>query len=137
MFAKLGIAEYAENFTKEGIDLEALAMCTEDDLKDGGLPVEPRKKLLDFLADRNTPGQSAEISGLEKFQQQSVESEVKYMFGPAGTGQPSVTYPVNPAPKTCFSSTLAYFPAVIIWSPGSDNKRLFFSIQNRNGFRQF
>jgi hypothetical protein len=26
---------------------------------------------------------------------QSVESDVKYIFGPAGTGQPSVTYPVS------------------------------------------
>ena len=94
MFAQLEISEFAENFTKEGIDMEALVLCNEDDLKDGGLPLGPRKKLMKYLEDRTRARNGDTISGLEKFQQQSIESEVKYIFGPAGTGQPSVTYPV-------------------------------------------
>ena len=74
--------------------MEALALCNEDDLKDGGLPLGPRKKLMKYLEDRTRARNGDTISGLEKFQQQSIESEVKYIFGPAGTGQPSVTYPV-------------------------------------------
>ena len=75
--------------------MEALAMCNEDDLKEGGLPLGPRKKLLKFLEDRKRSEEESGLTGLEKYQQQSVESEVKYIFGPAGTGQPSVNYPVG------------------------------------------
>ena len=52
MFALLEISEFAENFTKEGIDMEALTMCNEEDLKEGGLPLGPRKKLMKYLEDR-------------------------------------------------------------------------------------
>ncbi len=94
VFALLEISEYAENFTKEGIDMEALAMCNEEDLKEGGLPLGPRKKLLKYLEDRKAAQENKSLTGLEKFQKQSVESDVKFIFGPAGTGQPSVQYPV-------------------------------------------
>ena len=89
------ISEYAENFTKEGIDMEALAMCNEEDLIEGGLPLGPRKKLLKYLEDRKSAQENKSLTGLEKFQKQSVESDVKFIFGPAGTGQPSVQYPVR------------------------------------------
>ena len=75
--------------------MDALAMCNEDDLKEGGLPLGPRKKLLKYLEDRKLAQENPSTSGLEKFEKQSVENEVKYIFGPAGTGQPSVNYPVN------------------------------------------
>jgi hypothetical protein len=75
--------------------MDALAMCNEDDLKEGGLPLGPRKKLLKYLEDRKLAQENPVTSGLEKFEKQSVENEVKYIFGPAGTGQPSVNYPVN------------------------------------------
>jgi hypothetical protein len=75
--------------------MDALAMCNEDDLKEGGLPLGPRKKLLKYLEDRKLAQENPVTSGLEKFEKQSVENEVRYIFGPAGTGQPSVNYPVN------------------------------------------
>jgi len=49
VFEKLEIGEFAEIFTKVGIDMEALIMCNEEDLKEGGLPLGPRKKLLKYL----------------------------------------------------------------------------------------
>ena len=52
VFALLEISEFSENFTKEGIDMDALIMCNEDDLKEGGLPLGPRKKLMKYLEDR-------------------------------------------------------------------------------------
>ena len=39
VFAKLDITEYAETFIKEGIDMDALLLCNDDDLKEGGLPL--------------------------------------------------------------------------------------------------
>ena len=39
LFAQLDISDYAETFTKEGIDMDALLLCNDDDLKEGGLPL--------------------------------------------------------------------------------------------------
>ena len=39
LFAQLDISDYAETFIKEGIDMEALLLCNDDDLKEGGLPL--------------------------------------------------------------------------------------------------
>ncbi len=95
--------------------MEALAMCNEEDLKEGGLPLGPRKKLLkylnglkaakvQFLIENLFLGRRTHfrlfqepncLNGLELYQQQSIESEVKYIFGPAGSGQLSVHYPVR------------------------------------------
>ena len=33
VFAKLDLSEYKDNFIKEGIDMDSLVLCTEDDLK--------------------------------------------------------------------------------------------------------
>ena len=46
----LGLGEYAEVFEVEQIDLEALPDITEADLKDMGLPIGPRRKLLRAVA---------------------------------------------------------------------------------------
>ena len=79
MFAELDLAEYSEIFTKEGIDMEALCLCTEDDLKEGGLPLGPRKKLLKYLEDRNRAREGDGVSGFEKFTQ---VSDVIQLFCP-------------------------------------------------------
>ena len=39
LFAQLDISDYAETFIKEGIDMDALLLCNDDDLKEGGLPL--------------------------------------------------------------------------------------------------
>ncbi|CAL1299278.1 unnamed protein product [Larinioides sclopetarius] len=55
-----GLVEYTAAFTKEKIDLEALMLLTEEDLKDLGLPLGPRRKLAKAIEDRKmamvTPG---------------------------------------------------------------------------------
>jgi hypothetical protein len=78
VFAQLDIGDYAENFLKEGIDMDALSMCNEDDLKEGGLPLGPRKKLLKYLEDRKRALEGDGRDGLEKFQQQvKIESDAQ------------------------------------------------------------
>ena len=47
---ELGLAEYSDAFEGEKIDLEALPHITGDDLKDMGLPIGPRRKLLAAIA---------------------------------------------------------------------------------------
>lgn len=46
----LGLAEYVEVFRKEEVDLHGLGLLSEHDLKDMGLPLGPRKKLLNAIA---------------------------------------------------------------------------------------
>ena len=114
VFAQLEISEYAENFTKEGIDFESLLLCNEDDLKEGGLPLGPRKKLLHFIEVRKAIMEK-KLSGLEEYQETSITSNVKYRIGPAGTGQPSVFYPkldFEPASFYALGSPIALFNGV-------------------------
>jgi hypothetical protein len=47
-----GLSEYVSCFASEQIDLQALMLLTEDDLKSLGLGMGPRKKLLKAIADR-------------------------------------------------------------------------------------
>jgi len=47
---KIGASEYASRFVAEKIDLEALQHLTEEDLKELGLPMGPRRKVLAAIA---------------------------------------------------------------------------------------
>ena len=42
----LGLGQYAEAFEAEQIDFEALSEVTEADLKEMGLPIGPRRKVI-------------------------------------------------------------------------------------------
>src|SRR5262245_62450856 len=47
---RLGLGKYVEAFTANEIDLDALRHLSEDDLKELGLPVGPRRKVLAAIA---------------------------------------------------------------------------------------
>lgn len=72
----LGLSEYAEVFVEQRIDEEVLPDLTDADLKDLGLPLGPRKKLLkaiaqlETIAAANTPDAPApvESTGAERRQ---------------------------------------------------------------------
>lgn len=49
LLSKIGLQDKANLFLNEQIDVDSLLMCTEQDLKDIGLQMGPRKKLLGFL----------------------------------------------------------------------------------------
>lgn len=49
----LELDEFRELFAKEKIDLRAVSLCNENDLKEIGLPLGPRKKILDAITKRN------------------------------------------------------------------------------------
>ena len=46
---ELGLGEYAEAFARERVDLDAARHLTDEDLRDLGLPLGPRKKILAAL----------------------------------------------------------------------------------------
>lgn len=119
VFSKLDIVEHLPVFKDQGIGMEELETCTEEDLKEAGLPLGPRKKLLMYLEKRKELS-----SGFAQFQASSVARQVSYSVGPAGTGQPSVRYPVldiTPAAFFALGSPIGMFMAVRgIESLGSD-----------------
>ena len=73
VFSKLEISEHLPTFTDQGIGLEELETCSEDDLKEAGLPLGPRKRLLSYLT-----GRSKRRSGFDEFKASSVARQVSY-----------------------------------------------------------
>ncbi|MCA1443725.1 adenylate/guanylate cyclase domain-containing protein, partial [Ensifer sp. IC4062] len=49
--ARLGLAKYTEAFTANEVDLDSLRHLSEDDLKELGLPVGPRRKILAAISE--------------------------------------------------------------------------------------
>ena len=89
-------------------------LCGEDDLKEAGMALGPRKKLLNYIEERKASSEN-KLSGLEEYQRSAVTSDVKYVVGPAGTGQPSVNYPrlcFEPSAFYALGSPIAMFLAV-------------------------
>ena len=84
LFQRLEIDnQHAANFTKEGIDVEALLTCTEEDFKEAELPHEPRERLLNFIQSRRNKAErevggatGTSMTGLEAYQRAAVTSEV-------------------------------------------------------------
>eukprot|EP00090_Calanus_glacialis_P024326 TRINITY_DN37779_c0_g1_i1.p1 TRINITY_DN37779_c0_g1~~TRINITY_DN37779_c0_g1_i1.p1 ORF type:complete len:1042 (-),score=352.82 TRINITY_DN37779_c0_g1_i1:171-3296(-) len=112
VFSKLEIGDHLAVFTDQGIGMEELETCSEDDLKEAGLPLGPRKKLLVYLASRAGAGGK---SGFAEFQASTVARQVQYSVGPAGTGQPSVRYPrleIRPTAFFALGSPTGMFMAV-------------------------
>ncbi|KAL8613088.1 hypothetical protein ACOMHN_035029 [Nucella lapillus] len=118
LLEKVGLGDKMEVFRAEQIDLESLSMCSEQDLKDLGLPMGPRKKLLLVLQEEKDDKEKKKFEELEKkirkelekklkLQEKNKETEqaatsqknpqssisVDYICGLAGTGQPYVRYP--------------------------------------------
>ena len=49
----LGMDEFRDVFVREKIDLSACLLCDESDLREIGLPLGDRKKLMDAINKRN------------------------------------------------------------------------------------
>nr|XP_006134098.1 phospholipase DDHD2 isoform X2 [Pelodiscus sinensis] len=49
---KLELSEYYSVFEKERVDSQALAVCTEEELKDMGIPLGPRMKILHYVSSK-------------------------------------------------------------------------------------
>ncbi|XP_050571733.1 phospholipase DDHD2 isoform X2 [Cygnus atratus] len=49
---KLDLSEYCDVFEKEKIDREALFLCTEENLKEVGIPLGPRMKILNYISSK-------------------------------------------------------------------------------------
>ncbi|XP_032324486.1 phospholipase DDHD2 isoform X4 [Camelus ferus] len=100
---KLQLSEFFSIFEKEKVDKEALALCTDRDLQEMGIPLGPRKKILNYFRTRkNSMGinrltlQSASGANMS-----NLSKESEFCSGTAGNdqhldvgiGQVSVEYP--------------------------------------------
>ncbi|XP_068709546.1 phospholipase DDHD2-like [Montipora foliosa] len=47
--AQLGLPEYVDLFESEEMDMETFLLCGEEDMKEMGIPMGPRKKLIGYL----------------------------------------------------------------------------------------
>ena len=50
--ASLNLEQFTVTMKRESIDMKALALCTDDDLKSAGIPLGPRRKILEAIERR-------------------------------------------------------------------------------------
>ena len=62
--AKLGMSEYAERFAENRIDISVLRDLTDQDLKDLGVVLGDRRKMLRAIADLKVVGRTNPASPL-------------------------------------------------------------------------
>ncbi|EDV20738.1 uncharacterized protein TRIADDRAFT_31284 [Trichoplax adhaerens] len=91
VLAQLNLSAHTETFENEQIDLDALVMCSESDLKDLGLPLGHRKKLSNYI--KKTLEESIDLSRQGLASHNANVERLTYQKGVAGTGQPYVNYP--------------------------------------------
>lgn len=119
---RLGLQQYLEILLAENVDLESLALCQDSDLKELGIPLGPRKKILNFMRRRwlseqgcrtgsiglapglqvppaGTTDQEATLPSELHMPQPhlnrapSITSAVDYEYFDVGIGQVSIDYP--------------------------------------------
>uniref|UniRef100_A0A8W4FA87 DDHD domain containing 2 n=1 Tax=Sus scrofa TaxID=9823 RepID=A0A8W4FA87_PIG len=102
---KLQLSEFFSIFEKEKVDKEALALCTDKDLQEMGIPLGPRRKILNYVQTRrnsvgiNRPSpQSAAGMNMSNIPKESEHCGDTNETGndeylDVGIGQVSVKYP--------------------------------------------
>ncbi|XP_061624098.1 phospholipase DDHD2 isoform X2 [Phyllopteryx taeniolatus] len=136
---RLGLQQYSPTLKAENLDLESLALCQENDLKDLGIPLGPRKKILKYVrrkcfSEDNKAGRLASVlegslgsegnanqspgSAVKKGQflrTQSITGAVDYEYFNMGIGQVSIDYPqlaFQPQTFFAFGSPIGMFLTV-------------------------
>ncbi|XP_072255882.1 triacylglycerol hydrolase DDHD2 isoform X2 [Pyxicephalus adspersus] len=99
---ELELTELSSMFEKEMMDTEALCMCTEQDLKDMGIPLGPRKKILHHIQHREQPKDcdcptqyTTHPSDVNQppLSSGSTFNMVNYEYFDVGIGQVKINYP--------------------------------------------
>ncbi|XP_036381994.1 phospholipase DDHD2-like isoform X2 [Megalops cyprinoides] len=138
---RMGLESYLTVLKNEQLDLDSLALCSENDLKELGIPLGPRKKILSFIRKRRlleeyragTPllapglqagredvgpaGSDAQGSSQRNtfLRALSTTSAVDYEYFDVGIGQVSINYPqlaFHPQTFFAFGSPIGMFLTV-------------------------
>ncbi|KAM4748055.1 triacylglycerol hydrolase DDHD2 isoform 2-T2 [Rhinophrynus dorsalis] len=100
---KMELSEFSSVFKQEKIDIKALVLCSEQDLKDLGIPLGPRKKILQYIKHRDlqqvsdcTKQEAAQLSDAKQsvLAEDSTLNVVNFEYLDVGIGQVSINYPV-------------------------------------------
>ncbi|TNN54978.1 Phospholipase DDHD2 [Liparis tanakae] len=137
--SRLGLQQYLDTLQAAHLDLESLALCQDADLKDLGIPLGPRLKILNYVKKKSVSETGAAhlfeglqvpppVNGdqdddespgfLQKSQfhrAQSVTSAVDYEHFNVGIGQVSIDYPqlaFHPQTFFAFGSPIGMFLTV-------------------------
>ncbi|XP_063304488.1 phospholipase DDHD2 isoform X1 [Pelobates fuscus] len=103
---ELGLTEFLTVFEQEKIDLDALVLCSEQDLVDLGIPLGPRRKIIQYVKHRGGLQGITSVSELKQppLASGSTLNMVNYECFDVGIGQVSVTYPqLNFSPEIFFA----------------------------------
>ncbi|GFT47589.1 SEC23-interacting protein [Nephila pilipes] len=92
LLESLDLKDYVDIFTKERIDHESLILLSEDDLKNLGLPIGPRKKLLNAISLKQNVANSSEV--LENSIDNTKQNQLLDCVAPADTVNRTV-YPAR------------------------------------------
>uniref|UniRef100_A0A671VXV1 DDHD domain containing 2 n=1 Tax=Sparus aurata TaxID=8175 RepID=A0A671VXV1_SPAAU len=113
---RLGLQQYLETLQAENLDLESLALCQDSDLKDLGIPLGPRKKILNYVKRKWLPESLGLTMQQPQFHRaQSITSAVDYEYFDVGIGQVSIEYPqlaFHPQTFFAFGSPIGMFLTV-------------------------
>ncbi|XP_016892900.1 SEC23-interacting protein isoform X2 [Cynoglossus semilaevis] len=106
MLENLGLSDYKSIFDEEKIDNESFLMCTMEDLKEMGIPLGPRKKIVKFVKEKLNK-QAARQAAQEK------KAEVKEVSqaaapAPAAEALPDHTVQKRPVGRTMSSIHVDY-----------------------------
>ncbi|KAM6331441.1 triacylglycerol hydrolase DDHD2 [Alca torda] len=113
---KLQLSEYCDVFEKEKMDRQALFLCTEKNLKEMGIPLGPRMKILHYISSKTEmqdqsaagPGHSrehrAEPGSPSQHDPDTTDNGGNCQYRDVGLGQVSANYPqLNYKPTIFFA----------------------------------
>ncbi|KAM6996284.1 triacylglycerol hydrolase DDHD2 [Passerculus sandwichensis] len=101
---KLELSEYCDVFEKEKMDRQALLLCTENNLKEMGIPLGPRMKILHYISSEpGMKGRSSEPGSPSQLGDSSEDGR-SCQYRDVGLGQVSANYPqLNYKPSIFFA----------------------------------
>ncbi|KFQ07838.1 Phospholipase DDHD2, partial [Haliaeetus albicilla] len=109
---KLELSEYCEVFEKEKMDRQALFLCTEKNLKEMGIPLGPRMKILHYISSKEEMQvcllhdleHVAEPGSPSQHDPDSTDDARNCQYRDVGLGQVSANYPqLNYKPTIFFA----------------------------------
>ncbi|NXT32253.1 DDHD2 Phospholipase, partial [Pelecanoides urinatrix] len=101
---KLELSEYCDAFEKEKMDRQALFLCTEKNLKEMGIPLGPRMKILHYISSKMEMQRGAEPGSPLQRDPHSTDDGRNCQYRDIGLGQVSANYPqLNYKPTIFFA----------------------------------
>ncbi|NXT26438.1 DDHD2 Phospholipase, partial [Syrrhaptes paradoxus] len=101
---KLELSEYCGVFEREKMDRHALFLCTEKNLKEMGIPLGPRMKILHYISSEMETQRGAEPGAPAQHDPHSTDDGRNCQYRDVGLGQVSANYPqLNYKPSIFFA----------------------------------